>query len=103
VLVNLMRNAVEAAGPAGRVAVRVRARGDRVEVDVSDNGPGISSEARAHLFEPFFTTKPSGTGLGLAVSRATALAHGGDIDVRNGDAGGAVFTLRLPRAPEGRA
>jgi len=103
VLVNLMRNAVEAAGPAGRVSVRVRTRGERVEVDVSDSGPGISSEARAHLFEPFFTTKPSGTGLGLAVSRATALAHGGDIDVRNGDAGGAVFTLRLPRAPEGRA
>jgi signal transduction histidine kinase len=102
VLFNLLKNAMEAAGPAGSVAVRVRASGDRAEVEVSDSGPGIAPEARLRLFEPFFTTKPSGTGLGLAISRATALAQGGDIDARNGESGGAVFTLRLPRAPEGR-
>jgi two-component system, NtrC family, sensor kinase len=69
---------------------------------VSDTGPGVAPEARARLFEPFFTTKEAGTGLGLAVSRAIALAHGGDIDVRNGEPG-AIFTLRLPRTLEARS
>jgi signal transduction histidine kinase len=98
VIFNLVRNALEAARPAGEVKVLARTSGDSVEVAVSDSGPGIAAEARERLFEPFFTTKPTGTGLGLAVSRAIALAHGGDIDVRDGDSGGAVFTLRLPRA-----
>jgi signal transduction histidine kinase len=102
VVFNLIKNAVEAAGPAGAVEVAMGASGDSVEMSVRDSGPGITPEARARIFEPFFTTKPSGTGLGLAVSRAIARAHGGDIDVRNGEAGGAVFTLRLPRAPERR-
>jgi two-component system, NtrC family, sensor kinase len=98
VVFNLMKNAVEAAGPAGEVDVRVGEAGpELVEVVVSDTGPGIAPEARARLFEPFFTTKEAGTGLGLAVSRAIALAHGGDIDVRNGEPAGAIFTLRLPR------
>jgi signal transduction histidine kinase len=102
VVFNLMKNAVEAAAPEGDVDVLIGASGDTVELSVKDTGPGIAAEARQRVFEPFFTTKPGGTGLGLAVSRAIARAHGGDIDVRNGDQGGAVFTLRLPRAPEGR-
>jgi signal transduction histidine kinase len=82
------------------VAVRLSTCGEVVEVAVCDSGPGIQPEARARLFDPFFTTKPSGTGLGLAVSRALARAHGGDIDVGSGESGGAVFTLRLRQAPE---
>jgi signal transduction histidine kinase len=97
VLYNLLKNAVEAAGPAGEVGVALAASGRAVEVAVEDSGPGVPAAARARLFEPFFTTKPAGTGLGLAVSRAIALAHGGDIDVEAGASGGAVFTLRLPR------
>ncbi len=103
VVFNLVKNAAEAAGPAGDVSIRIRAAGEVVEVAVRDSGPGIAPEARNRIFEPFYTTKPAGTGLGLAVSRAIARAHGGDIDVRNGEAGGAVFTLRLPRAPEARS
>ncbi len=99
---NVMKNAVEAAGSAGGVEVVIGASDGMVEVAVRDSGPGIAPEARARLFEPFFTTKPMGTGLGLAISRAIARAHGGDIEVRNGESGGALFTLRLPRAPEGR-
>ena len=96
---NLMKNAAEASGPHGPVEVRIGASaGDAVEAEIRDAGPGISAEARAHVFEPFFTTKPTGSGLGLAVSRALARAHGGDIDVANGAAGGAVFTIRLRRA-----
>jgi len=102
ILVNLVKNAAEAAGPGGDVRVRIGRSGERVELAVADTGPGIGPEARARMFEPFFTTKPNGTGLGLAVSRAIARAHGGDIDVGNGESGGAVFTLRLPRSSEGR-
>ncbi|GMU00360.1 hypothetical protein KH5H1_44800 [Corallococcus caeni] len=97
VLLNLVKNAAEAAGEGGRVEVRIAADADGASrVAVSDSGPGMSSEARARLFEPFFTTKPSGTGLGLAVSQAIAEAHGGRIDVDAGPLGGARFTLSLP-------
>ena len=102
IVLNLVRNAVEAAGPAGEVRVVIGASGPTVELAVSDSGAGLVPEATARLFEPFFTTKASGAGLGLAVSRAIARAHGGDIEVRSGDSGGAVFTLRLPRADEAR-
>jgi two-component system, NtrC family, sensor kinase len=96
VLVNLVRNAAEAAAPEGRVSVAVGARGDSAEVSVQDSGPGIAPEVRARLFEPFFTTKPRGTGLGLAVSRAIARAHGGDLALDAPDGAGARFSLRIP-------
>ncbi|WP_375756486.1 ATP-binding protein [Corallococcus exercitus] len=95
VLLNLVKNAAEAAGEGGRVEVRIAVDADGASrVAVSDSGPGVPSDAR--LFEPFFTTKPSGTGLGLAVSQAIAEAHGGRIDVDAGPLGGARFTLSLP-------
>ena len=97
VLSNLIRNAVEAAGPGGRVTVAVGQRAQEILVAVSDTGPGLDETALSRLFEPFFTTKEKGTGLGLAVSRAIARAHGGDIEAANAHGGGAVFTLRLPR------
>ncbi|MHA7628051.1 two-component system sensor histidine kinase NtrB [Corallococcus sp. M7] len=97
VLLNLVKNAAEAAGEGGRVEVRIAVDADgSARVAVSDSGPGVTPEARARLFEPFFTTKPSGTGLGLAVSQAIAEAHGGRIDVDSGALGGARFTLSLP-------
>ncbi len=97
VLWNLIRNAVEAAGPGGHVTVAVEERAQETTVAVRDSGPGLDETALSRLFEPFFTTKEKGTGLGLAVSRAIARAHGGDIDAANAPDGGAVFTLRLPR------
>ncbi|HEY3449380.1 MAG TPA: ATP-binding protein [Myxococcales bacterium] len=100
VLLNLAKNAAEAAGPGGQVELRLATQPPaEVTVAVSDSGAGLSAEARAKLFEPFFTTKPSGTGLGLAVSQAIARAHGGSIEAGRGALGGAVFTLRLPAAP----
>ena len=96
VVFNLIKNAVEAAGRGGRVQVRVGAGPGGVEIAVADSGPGIGKGARNRLFEPFFTTKPAGTGLGLAVSRAIARAHGGDIIADGAPLGGALFTLRLP-------
>ncbi len=97
VLSNLIRNAVEASGPGGHVTVAVLQHGQETRVAVRDSGPGLDDTARSRLFEPFFTTKAKGTGLGLAVSRAIARAHEGDIEAANAPGGGAVFTLRLPR------
>jgi two-component system, NtrC family, sensor kinase len=96
VVSNLVRNAAEAAGPGGRVAVRVAEGGGEARVAVSDDGPGLTPEAHERLFEPFFTTKQGGTGLGLALSRAIARGHGGDLEASDGPGGGAVFTLRVP-------
>ncbi|HTN51121.1 MAG TPA: ATP-binding protein [Anaeromyxobacter sp.] len=98
---NLVKNAVEAAGPQGSVAVRIGESEAGSHVAVADTGPGIPAALRPRLFEPFFTTKAAGTGLGLAVSRTIARAHGGDIEVRNGDLGGALFTLHLPGPTRG--
>ena len=67
-------------------------------IEIADDGPGLSAEARDHLFEPFFTTKPNGTGLGLPTSRRFIEAHGGTIEAAASERmGGALFRLRLPR------
>jgi two-component system NtrC family sensor kinase len=116
-MLNLLRNAREAMELAGvaapRVVVRVTARAEGgvagAAVCVSDSGPGLSDEARAHLFELFFTTKARGSGLGLSLSREIAIAHGGSLHAERAaeaDGGGARFVLWLPAAtgegiPEG--
>ena len=101
IALNLIKNAAEAAGPGGKVEVRVFTAPDGVHLSVTDTGPGISPELRERIFEPFFTTKPSGTGLGLAVSQAMARAHGGAIEAMPAAGGGATFTLRLPSRADG--
>ena len=94
VLVNLIKNAVEA---GKNVSVTVAASAGEAVVEVADDGPGLSSEARAHLFEPFFTTKPNGTGLGLPTSRRFIEAHGGTIEASTSpELGGALFRVRIP-------
>jgi PAS domain S-box-containing protein len=112
VIVNLLLNARDAINEAntekGIITVRVRASADTASVsqgfvciDVSDNGCGLSAEARAHLFEPFFTTKSigKGTGLGLATSYAIARDHGGLLTCPTSSRRGTQFTLRLPLDP----
>ena len=94
VLVNLIKNAVEA---GKNVSVTVAASAGEAVVEVADDGPGLSAEARAHLFEPFFTTKPNGTGLGLPTSRRFVEAHGGRIEASTSpELGGALFRVRIP-------
>ena len=102
VVLNLVKNAVEAAGSAGKVEIRVEQREGTGRVTVRDSGPGISRDARKKLFEPFFTTKETGTGLGLAVSQGIVHAHGGEIEVDSLPQGGAEFTVTLPAQPPGR-
>ncbi|MDR6676641.1 sensor histidine kinase [Pseudomonas oryzihabitans] len=103
VLVNLLRNALDAVAerPAPRVLVRLRRDGDNWQLEVADNGGGIAREHLDQVFDPFFTTKPvgEGLGLGLAVSSAIVQAQSGQLTVTNG-VEGAVFRLRLPVAPE---
>jgi signal transduction histidine kinase len=100
VLVNLIKNAVEAARQ-----VRVSGAVDDAEVmiEVADDGPGLADDVRKHLFEPFFTTKPNGTGLGLPTSQRYVEAHGGTLEAATGPSalGGALFRVRLPRVVRG--
>ncbi len=102
-ILNLARNAAEAAtdNPAGgRVILRGEIdksgplQGQRISI--SDNGPGIPSEALTKIFMPFYTTKANGTGLGLAVVQKIVVQHGGSIEARNQAAGGAEFIVWLP-------
>ena len=79
VILNLLTNAKEAAGPGGMVEVCAGAADRRAFVEVSDSGPGIDPQVAARLFEPFVTSKPEGVGLGLAVARQIVAAHGGTI------------------------
>jgi two-component system sensor kinase FixL len=99
ILRNLLVNSVESLTASGRDGGRIRVlveRHDdtRVRIVVADNGPGLSSAAREHLFEPFVSGKPTGMGLGLAVSRAIAEAHGGTLDAAALEHG--EFHLILP-------
>lgn len=103
VLLNLVRNAAEAATAASAqpsVAVRGEVPNSGSELSqrifIRDNGAGIAPEALPKLFLPFFTTKANGTGLGLAIVQKILLQHGGQIEARNRPEGGAEFILSLP-------
>ncbi|MDP9034284.1 MAG: HAMP domain-containing histidine kinase [Myxococcota bacterium] len=94
----LYENAIHAAAPrAPCVSTRAWVQGDRVLVEIADDGPGVSAEVAARIFEPLFTARPGGTGLGLALARRIAQAHGGAIALVAGAAQGATFRIELPR------
>jgi two-component system nitrogen regulation sensor histidine kinase NtrY len=97
-LINIVRNAVDAAlTTGGRVSVGWSSSQQAVQLLVVDEGPGLPDTS--NLFVPFFTTKPSGSGIGLALSRQIAEAHGGTLTLENrSDARGCRATLTLPFA-----
>ena len=76
--------------------MRTRAADGRVELEVADDGPGLSDEVRAKLFTPYFTTKTKGTGLGLAIVHRVVEAHGGRIAVQSESGKGSTFSVWLP-------
>jgi PAS domain S-box-containing protein len=98
VVLNLVRNAIEAVGEDGEVFVDVEYDGHRGLVRVRDTGPGVAEEVMSHIFEPFFSTKAKGTGLGMAICHSLVTQHGGTIRVES-DAGGATFMVAFPRTP----
>lgn len=112
VLVNLLQNGLEALEgvPDGKIVLTLQDLGDTLQLQVHDNGPGLSDQARAHLFTPFHTTKPDGLGLGLVISRDIVAGFGGELRAaRPDDAGllsphaphgGALFILTLRKTPD---
>jgi two-component system sensor histidine kinase FlrB len=95
-VLNLIENAIQAAGREARLKVHLYSRGETVRLCISDNGPGIDSATLSRLGEPFFTTKTTGTGLGLAVVKAVARAHQGDVQLRSRPGRGTCAILTLP-------
>ena len=99
-LLGLIDNAAQVTPPGGVIAFEAVETKGGVEFSVLDSGPGIPEEHRKRLFEPFFTTRKEGAGLGLAVAKQIAEAHGGRIDVSERPEGGARFSLKLPLSDE---
>ena len=100
ILVNLVRNGIEAAAERAsgekQVKVRISHTSGQICVDVEDNGPGVAEEIAERLFEPFTTSKPRGMGLGLILSRQIVEAHGGRLWCERTSAKGSHFAFRLP-------
>jgi signal transduction histidine kinase len=101
VLLNLVRNAVEAMASVDRGGRHLRVvtqldGNSSVLLSVEDSGPGISEADRQRIFEPFFTTKPTGTGLGLSICRTIVEDHGGELRLARTDSRGSVFEVALP-------
>jgi signal transduction histidine kinase len=95
----LLRNALEAVGHGGHVAVTLDCDDTTVTIRVSDDGPGIEPEHRQHIFDPFFSARQAGRGLGMGLSKCWRIVtlHGGQIDVESQPGKGAVFTVNVPR------
>ncbi|MEJ2483127.1 MAG: HAMP domain-containing sensor histidine kinase [Gemmatimonadota bacterium] len=101
ILENLVGNAVDAVGAGGgtvKVKVATAGDGERVRIEVADDGPGLAPDELARIFEDFFTTKPGGTGLGLSVARRLATDLGGSLKAESVPGEGSRFSLELPAA-----
>jgi len=99
VLINLVKNGMEAMPQGGMITIRTRGTTKGIFVEIEDTGKGITPEHLKEIFNPFFTTKEKGTGLGLAVSLKILNDHNGELLVSSQVGEGSVFTVRLPRQP----
>jgi signal transduction histidine kinase len=98
-LINLIKNAHEAGGPAESVELAIDQNGAEHRIRVSDRGPGMRANVMSQALLPFYSTKRSGTGLGLALVREIAEGHGGHIQLSNREGGGLCAILTLPATP----
>jgi len=96
VLVNLLKNAIDASRPGGAICLATTSDDRNVYIKVIDEGHGVPEELLDKIFDVFYTTKKNGTGMGLAISMNIVVAHGGSMTVRNNRNGGATFTVTLP-------
>ncbi|HEV7282502.1 MAG TPA: HAMP domain-containing sensor histidine kinase [Pirellulaceae bacterium] len=94
-VVNLALNSVDALSHGGTIGWTLRRDEDALLLEIRDDGPGVPLEQRDRLFQPFFTTRSHGTGLGLALVRKIAEAHGGEASYREAPGGGAIFSIRI--------
>jgi two-component system, NtrC family, sensor histidine kinase GlrK len=105
ILENLVSNAVKYSPKGGTIHLRARTVGEMLELDVADSGPGIPMEDRAHVFEAFYTGRASksssvkGTGIGLSVVLEFVSAHGGTVQIVDGEFPGAHFRISMPNRP----
>jgi signal transduction histidine kinase len=95
---NLAHNAVQMVPAGGEVSIHTRPHGSLIELEVRDNGPGMSEAQRSRAFDPYFTTRNEGTGLGLAIVRGTVESLGGRIRLETSPGRGAKFKIQLPEA-----
>jgi len=95
---NLAHNAVQMVPAGGEVSVHTRPRGTLIDLEVRDNGPGMSESQKERAFDPYYTTRSEGTGLGLAIVRGTVESLGGRIRLDTSPGRGAQFRIQLPEA-----
>jgi diguanylate cyclase (GGDEF)-like protein len=96
VLVNLVRNGLEAMNETGILSIRAKREDGYAVIEIEDTGQGISLTEQAKIFQPFYTTKEDGTGLGLSISQKIAQDHGGSLDIQSVIGSGSVFSIKLP-------
>jgi signal transduction histidine kinase len=100
VFLNIFLNARDATPDGGELKVLTKGQDDEIAIEISDTGTGVEADRAKQVFDPFFTTKPAGqgTGLGLAVCYGIVTAHGGHLELRQNESGGATFVVTLPVA-----
>ncbi len=103
VLINLLKNAMQAleGQEDGHIRIQVKQQKNELEIRVTDNGPGIPSDLQDDIFVPFFTTKATGSGIGLSLSRQIVRMHGGELSVVSQPYAETCFTIALPAKPRG--
>jgi len=95
-ILNVLINAMEASPDGGRVRVFSRVTDVACEIEIRDDGPGLSDQAGEHAFDPYFSTKPTGTGLGLSITRGIIEEHGGTIELSGSAGSGCQVLITMP-------